>query len=719
MKTIKQLLRQPLKTLAGVLMVALAAAVLCVCVGQSIMAGRTEAAIEYRFNTVALLGGDARYVNRDEIIVVPGIGEIPVHISSNELAPWVVDFISSVMEQHPEVGKTVSNPGLASAYLPELTADNVSHHFSHSPYLGIRETAPTYACAILEITVTEIGEPHTVVAEGKLEDGTAVSVERAVNLSVSGTVERVLSLESGYRDPTGDPVRLTLKLEKTGDGEAQKLLDALDLEVGGRYLVYTSHYQDGEWLLKSMIADDLSYYEGENVDWREIDTDKILPKAYMSSSEYPYYYPYKHSSAYLTEEQMQLKDAAVITVRDLALDGSYTRIYHDNGSYPTVDYTRYVTDKAGDQIKISEEEWLARYSVPTMARLEGTAEAFLASEEGAQWRQYLEYTNINHHAFPIIGVEKLGYIADFAKENARIIQGRDFTAEELAAGAKVCILSELVAQINGLEVGDTISPQFYNCDDNDPNQDFISQGKGVTNPWAYKFTGNTEFAGEPEEYTIVGIYRQNNAWGDLRDNTYSFTPNTIFVPYGSVTADMDHSELELFQTLVLHNGTVPEFRALAEAAEVDDLFSYYDQGYTLFIENMTAYRKIADQAVAVGLGVCGVILVLYLLLFPGSQGRTLTTMTALGAKRGQKLRQIILSSAGILLPGSLVGLGVGILLWDKLVAWLAEGAGSTLTLEMDPWVLAAVALAQLALALVLTALLALPMSGHRGIQKRK
>ena len=36
MKTVKQLIRQPLKTLLGVVLMTLAVAVLCICVGQSL-----------------------------------------------------------------------------------------------------------------------------------------------------------------------------------------------------------------------------------------------------------------------------------------------------------------------------------------------------------------------------------------------------------------------------------------------------------------------------------------------------------------------------------------------------------------------------------------------------------------------------------------------------------------------------------------------------------
>lgn len=54
MKYFRQLLRQPLKFIAGVIVVSLAVSILCVCLGQSIAADKTEATLEYHFTTIAL-----------------------------------------------------------------------------------------------------------------------------------------------------------------------------------------------------------------------------------------------------------------------------------------------------------------------------------------------------------------------------------------------------------------------------------------------------------------------------------------------------------------------------------------------------------------------------------------------------------------------------------------------------------------------------------------
>ncbi len=724
MKIIRQLLRQPLKLICGILVVSLAVSILSVCLGQAIAAGKTEENLETIFTTIALPTTKYQYVEQE-------FNGTVYKFATSTLPEKIVTFIETLETEHPELVKAVANPGLASAYLPELSPDNVTGHNYYYPYRGSTENqfphrmeaTATYACAMLEIVLEEIGEPVYFPEMGVKEDGTEVSVVTRVTVELCGTIQSVLSLEAGYDDPTGRIIYLTLELENL------ESLAAMNLEVGQRYLVYGTDYLDGEWALRGQIAELLSEQLGYYIDYREIDTDKIVHYSEQKKQDFMkenpqvtpdlvpearYYYDQKGEDLY--KYQLKLKNAVTLTVTDKAAFGKYKKITHENGAYPTIDYTRHLTDEGGNQVQITEEAWQARYQTPTMAALDSTVEEFLATN--TLWKKQLEYMEVNHHAFPIIGVEKLGYIADFGRETARIVEGMDFTEEELQDGAKVCILSESLAAANGLQVGDTIRPQFYNYDYDNPDKRFISNGAGVVNPRAYTFGNTTEWAGS-EEYTIIGLYRQDNAWGDVSDNLYSFTPNTIFVPHSSVTSDMDYGNHAFFQTLILQNGKVAQFRSLVEESGYEGLFVYYDRGYTTVADTLMNYREVAQKAMVIGIVVYGVVLLLFLLLFPGGQGRNLNTMNALGAKRGQRMAQVFYSGAGILLPGSMIGCLVGMLLWGDVVRRLAESAGTPVSLKMEPIVLVGIALVQLALALLLTALLALPMSRDKGIRKRK
>ncbi|MCD7755192.1 MAG: ABC transporter permease [Firmicutes bacterium] len=729
MKTIRQIIRQPLKLISGILVVSLAVSVLCVCLGQSIAAERTQAAMAYSFTTIAL--PTTKYNYSDSFFTDLEGNQIPYVKWSETLPEEITEWIDDLVQTRGDLVETLANPGLASAYLPELTPDHLTQHNYYYPLRGTEEawaphrmeTTATYACAMLEIELTEIGAPEELLITGTLEDGTEADMVIRISVELTGVIKSVVSLEEGYDDPTGRTIYLTFELQSRED------LDAMELEEGQRYLVYGADYLDGEWALRGMIAESLSENLGYTLDYREIDIDRAV---YLTEQEKQAFlqvntqasiapeatYSYGGVWTYVAKTEMDLKNAATLTIEDASAFGNYVYIWHESGGYPTINFNRYLTDENGNKVEITEEEWQERYQVPTIAPLDGTVEEFLASDEGALWRQQLEYMAVNYHAFPVIGVEKLGYIADFARETARIVEGRDFTAEELESGAKVCILSESLAAANGLTVGDTIRPQFYNYDYDSPNQSFISDGVGVVNPWAYSYAATTQWAAA-EEYTIIGLYRQDHAWCDVSENLYSFTPNTIFVPHSAVTSDMDYGNQAFFQTLVLRNGAVEPFQTLVDEAGYEGLFVYYDQEYTTIMDTLMNYLEIAEKAMLIGIVVYAVILLLFLLLFPGSQGRVLNTMNALGAERSQQIAQVFLSGAGILLPGTILGTLLGASLWSRVVRGLAEGAGVAMTLKMEPMVLIGIALVQLILALLLNALLSLPMTRSKDILQRR
>ena len=54
MKTIKQLYRQPLKTLLGIILLTMATAVLCITAGQTLAAVNTKKDLDERFSTMAI-----------------------------------------------------------------------------------------------------------------------------------------------------------------------------------------------------------------------------------------------------------------------------------------------------------------------------------------------------------------------------------------------------------------------------------------------------------------------------------------------------------------------------------------------------------------------------------------------------------------------------------------------------------------------------------------
>ena len=102
MKSIRQLTRQGLKTLAGILLAAIAVTVLCVSFSQKLAAEDTSRQLQQIYMTVALPTG----------------AEVP------NRATW----IQGLIDGHPELVRYTIRQGLASAYIPTLTPDNHTQH---------------------------------------------------------------------------------------------------------------------------------------------------------------------------------------------------------------------------------------------------------------------------------------------------------------------------------------------------------------------------------------------------------------------------------------------------------------------------------------------------------------------------------------------------------------------------------------------------------------
>ena len=131
---------------------------------------------------------------------------------------------------------------------------------------------------------------------------------------------------------------------------------------------------------------------------------------------------------------------------------------------------------------------------------------------------------MNDHGFPVVGVDSLRAVSQFATLDAVLTQGRSFTQAELDAGAKVCVISEALAAANGLSLGDQMTIQYYETD-GALNGNMVPQK--LANPAAAYYSPRLGFSGEPASYEIVGLYRQRDQWSY---GIQSFTPNTVFVP---------------------------------------------------------------------------------------------------------------------------------------------------------------------------------------------
>ena len=283
---------------------------------------------------------------------------------------------------------------------------------------------------------------------------------------------------------------------------------------------------------------------------------------------------------------------------------------------------------------------------------------------------------------------------------------------------RVCIISENLAVGNGLSVGDTIPMQTYGYD---PNIEIVQReiALGTRFPSAAIYSDVTGFTSQMEEYTIVGIYRQNNAW-ENQDDVYGLTPNVIFVPKGSISGDFRLGNQGVFYTLVLHNGKMKEFQKLQTQAGYPDLFICMDGGYTEIASGLDTYEGVAAKALYIGAGGSAVILLLFLVLCPLQQRKNLFLMGSLGTSPGGKIRHIFVSTMALMVPGVVLGVLTGALLWKQVATVLMGTMHVQIPMEANMAVLAPCLAAGLVAAMaVLVLTLAAAMSGSKGMMNRK
>ena len=677
MKPIKQLLRQPMKTLSGIILVALAVAILCVCVGQAAVAANMEDNLDDISTSSALVNN--YYLFNYQI----GAGWVTTYDQPDEAVQWMYDMA----QQYPEIIEGVNRPGLASAYIPQLTADNHTQSFHPSftfyPYskaISISTSNTNYCQTILEITLDAIGtefEKYIMDAYHNKLDG--VSVE------LTGTIESVVGLQEGYADPAGFTIRITLVLPN------KDALNMMGLETGQRYLVYGMDYTDLDWELRNDIAVD-GYGLGSDLGLENPQIEKFDPENLKCYGEDNYIYSY-----------LQSFDKGIDRVRGIRLGEA------DLKRFRSVQLT--VLDLSTMNIGAGG------YPVPTIAKLDGTVKDFLKSDQGVLWQTYLDYIEINNHCFAVIGVDNLMATGDFALQNTTITSGRNFTDQEMQNGARVCVISEDVAARSGLSVGDTITLRYYSIDENNPYQNRISEGYGTANPSAYTYCATTDFTGKGERYTIVGLYGRTLSWqGD--NSPYDFRVNTVFVPKASVKGEMDYGETGIFLSLILQNGKLEHFEVLASRDDYFKLFKTTDQGYESVKYDLQNYGLIAQQAVAIGVVVYAILLALFLLFYPAMQRMTLAVMAKIGASQKEMLKYMMIACLGILLPGTVVGMVLCAGLWDSVVAGLTEASRTTIDLKLDLWVVLGIAGLHLILASSLSLLLGFFLALNKNLMNR-
>ncbi len=245
------------------------------------------------------------------------------------------------------------------------------------------------------------------------------------------------------------------------------------------------------------------------------------------------------------------------------------------------------------------------------------------------------------------------------------------------------MISDSLARAHNLHVGDKIDMQYLVYALNDERQAYIHDGHGIVNPVSYTFYSDNTKLCESLEYEIVGLYEQTNPWGSVENDHYAFTPNTIFVPQGSVTGTIDYSMQGQFLSLVLHSDKLLDTQILVIQSELDEIFEYYDNGYNMVAASLTEFQAAAKRILPIGVVVYIIVIMLYLFLFPVREQRTLALMDSVGAGRSKRVMHIVTNATGISIPGSILGTIAAIAMWRKVADALSSWMETDIVVELN------------------------------------
>ena len=691
MNPMHQLTRRPVKAAFGALLLALAGVILALSGGQFWAAAQTRAAVERTYTTVAVITGLG---SSEETANSPDGTSADAESLRQNSATGAAIFFQEPEQQSWDIIRSRPTVGMVSGYSPCLKP-------AISLYTGHRSSDAPYEYSIVEIRADAVTEANN---DWFGESGSA-------NWQLDGQVLGIYGLNDAFRDPSGQRASVTLHQEYDDPAEL------LHPEAGKRYLLLSHSYGDSEWSLRRNVADWVFMETNVQLDPWSLDISGNLIRYDQRKNQSEHWY---HTAGDAAEEPVELAP------EELIYSDPTTGTEVMNVDLDSFGLFSFAVDMFKDTGEIMVEDpqqpgnWrpetvdYTQYNLPSIQELPDGVTAQEVIDSTSSWRMAMESIQTNNHSVPVLAVDSVEGMLEFASGRTQITQGRSISQEEYRDGAAVCLISETLARESGLDVGDTLPLSLYEKEKN-----LVPTMVGDSDPTASYYLPQRGFQQETE-YTVIGLYRQSSEWGKT---VASFTPNSVLTPKKSVTCAMEtgSSAIEaspsgLWGTMILKNGTAGQMEARLKENDLGGTVTYYDQGYSDIVESLDGYTRVSRTVLCVGLALWAVVLAAYCVLLPMQESKTALRMWTLGAKRRDIAGQIWTPSALMAAAGTVIALAVSIpgMSWatDKIQAL----TGSDLTLTVSTGQTMALCAGALAIALAVIALVS-TLTARRGIRK--
>ena len=698
MNPMHQLTRRPVKAAFGALLLALAGAILCLSGGQYWAAVQTRATVERTYTTVAVVTGR---ISSDEVFTPSAEGGSNAESLRQDSAMAAAIFLAEPEQQNWSIIQSRPKVGLVSGYSPGLKP-------AISLYTGHSSSDAPYEYSIVEIRADAVTQSNN---DWFGESGSA-------NWLLDGQVLGIYGLNDAFRDPSGQ--RASVSLHQEYDDPAE----LLHPEAGKRYLLLSRSYTDDEWYLRQHVADFIFMDTNVQSDPWSLDIlGNLIRYDQRANPDGTKYCRLAHDGEFTDDADGLVELAPDELIYSDPATGAEVYTGLDMGAFGRFSFSA-ARSRDREEIMVEDPQqpgnWrpetvdYTQYNLPSIQELPDGVTAQEVIDSTSSWRTAMESIQTNNHSVPVLAVDSVEGMLEFASGRTQITQGRSFSQSEYDSGAAVCLISETLARESGLDVGDTLPLSLYEKEKN-----LMPTMVGDSDPTASYYLPQRGFQQETE-YTIVGLYRQNNEWSQ---GVASFTPNTVLVPRKSVTCAVETGETGLgvssgclWETMVLQNGTIDQMESRLAENGLGGTVTYYDQGYSDIVESLDGYTRVSRTVLLVGLALWAVVLAAYCVLLPMQESKTALRMWTLGAKRRDIAGQIWTPSALMAAAGTVIALAVSIpgMSWatDKIQAL----TGSDLTLTVSTGQTMALCAGALAIALAVIALVSV-LTAQRGIRR--
>lgn len=692
MNPLHQLTRRPVKAAFGVLLLALAGAILCLSGGQYWAAVQTRAAVERTYTTVAVITG----LGSSEETA----GSMNAESLRQDSALDAAIFFQEPEQQSWDIIRSRPTVGMVSGYSPCLRP-------AISLYTGHRGSDAPYEYSIVEIRADAVTERNN---DWFGESGSA-------NWQLDGQVLGIYGLNDAFRDPSGQ--RASVSLHQEYDDPAE----LLHPEAGKRYLLLSHSYTDDEWYLRRNVADWVFMETNVQLDPWSLDIlGNLIRYDQRANPDGTKYCRLAHDGEFTDDADGFVE----LAPDELIYSDPVTGVEVMNVDPDDFGRFSFAVDALKDTGEIMVEDpqqpgnWrpetvdYTQYNLPSIQELPDGVTAQEVIDSTSSWRMAMESIQTNNHSVPVLAVDSVEGMLEFASGRTQITQGRSISQEEYRDGAAVCLISETLARESGLDVGDTLPLSLYEKEKN-----LMPTMVGDSDPTASYYLPQRGFQQETE-YTIIGLYRQSSEWSET---VASFTPNSVLTPKKSVTCAMETGDCAieaspsgLWGTMILKNGTAGQMEARLKENGLGGVVTYYDQGYSEIVESLDGFSRVSRTVLWVGLALWVVVLAAYCVLFPLQEGKTALRMWTLGTVKRDITGSIWLSSAAVAVIGTVIALAVSIPGMSWAIGKLKELTGSELTMSVSPWQTAALCAVVLVLELAAVALCS-ALAARRGIHK--